>query len=144
MTVIKAGYRITVTSWENDGGNYKTITKDGFDEGETKLIVDLMKLLDSENRNPECFGNMYDPSDAELEKFEEALQKLFNKHNIDYMDDTDHEYADESPATDYAMEVYIDKFTGCGEFFTRVVESIKVEYIPQDIHIEDVSDKFGV
>lgn len=134
MTVIKKGYRITVVSWENDGDNYRTITKDGYDECETKLIVDLMKLLESR-----CFGNMYEPNTDKLYRFEGALRVVFDKHGVDYTE------GGEFSVTDYAMDAYIGEFTGYGsEFFTRVVQSISVEYIPQDIVIENVSDKFGL
>ena len=73
MSIIKAGYRITVTSWENDADYYNTNTVDGLDEQETKFHVDLLKLIAGSNCNDSTvFGNMYDPRDSKLEEFEKA------------------------------------------------------------------------
>jgi hypothetical protein len=129
MSTIKAGYRVTVKSWENDGDHYNTITKDGLSEEDVKLYVDILKLA------REDFGNMYDPSDKELEDFGNAVKKVFDKHGRAY---------DESNCEEEGGEI-IGEFCGYSEhYFTRVVEKITVEYVPQEIVIEDVTTKFGV
>lgn len=43
---IKAGYRLTVTSWENDADNYRTVSVDGLSEEhcrDTTTTKELMK-----------------------------------------------------------------------------------------------------
>lgn len=136
MSTIKAGHRITVTSWENDADNYNTKTVDGLDDQETKFHVDLLKLVAGSNCNDKTvFGNMYEPRDSEIEEFEKAVNVVFDKHN---------KHSDKHHAIDIAMDI-IGDYTGYGEgFYTRVAESIVVEYVPQEIIIEDVSTKFGV
>lgn len=135
MSAIKAGYRITVTSWENDADNYNTKSCDGLSEDQARFHVDLLKLIDGSHcNNNTVFGNMYEPDDEQLEAFEAAAAKVLEKHNqLDSKYDT----------LDIAMGI-IGDYTGYGEgFYTRVAESIVVEYVPQEIIIEDVSSKFG-
>ena len=137
MSTIKAGYRITVTSWENDADNYNTETCDGLSEDTARFHIDLLKLIAGSNCNDNTvFGNMYEPGDEELEVFEEAATKVLEKH-----DQFDSKY----DALDIATDI-IGNYTGYSSdgFYTRVAESIVVEYVPQEIIIEDVSSKFGV
>lgn len=128
---IKAGYRITVVSWENDGDNYRTKTVDGLDEATARYHVDLLKLL-SNNK----FGNMYDPSTEEIDEFRAEIIKVMEAHN---------QISEEAKYSfDHALED-VGEYTGYGEdFYTRVVERIAVEYVPQEIELEDVSSKFGI
>jgi hypothetical protein len=135
MSVIKAGYRVTVTSWENDADSYSTRTIGGLDENKVRFHVDLLKLIAGSNCNDSTvFGNMYEPSDKETEAFEKAVIEVLEKHAI--------------PNEGFgALDIAIDtiyEYTGYSEFYTRVVDSIVVEYVPQEIIIEDVSTKFGV
>jgi hypothetical protein len=127
---IKAGYRLTVVSWENDGDNYKTISVDGLTEEFVQFAVDVLGLLKGK------FGNMYEPSTNEIEKFRKAVEVVLDNHpkmrdeedwNFDNIQDLICEYTDPS-------EYY----------YTRVVEGMSVEYIPEEITLEDVSHKFGL
>lgn len=133
---IKAGYRLTVVSWENDGDNYKTISVDGLTEEFVRFAIDILKLLESRSRTNGKFGNMYEPSTNEIEKFRKAVEVVLDNHpkmrdeedwNFDNIQDLICEYTDPS-------EYY----------YTRVVEGMSVEYIPEEITLEDVSHKFGL
>ena len=136
MSTIKAGYRLTVTSWENDADNYRTISRDGLTETQVKGYVDMLKLLMGSYCNDrKVFGNLYEPTEFEEEDFCNAIRPVMDKHGIEY----DNEYP-----TDTFCDIAGD-FTGYGEgYMTRVVESMTVEYVPQEIVIEDVSKTFGV
>jgi len=138
MSVIKAGYRLTVSSWENDADSYNTRTIDGLDDNKVRFHVDLLKLIAGSRHNGPTFGNMYDPSDKELEAFEKAVIKVLEKHPA-----SNEGFTAAAEALDIANDI-IGDYTGYSEFYTRVVESIVVEYVPQEITIEDVSTKFGV
>jgi hypothetical protein len=135
-TIIQAGYRVTVTTWENDGDNYNTKTVEGLTESEAEFIVKLCKIHYSKNayKTVKGFGNMYDPNDTEIEKYHAALQKMLDEHTGDTP-----EYCDDPEG----MQEYGYKLglTG-GEFYTRVCENIKVEFIPEQIEIDDVTAKF--
>lgn len=136
MSIIKKGYRIAVVSWENDADNYRTISQDGLGETEVASYVDMLKLLKGSYCNDRTvFGNLYEPCEHEEEEFYAAIRPIMDKHGIQY----DPEY----PSDTFCG--IVDKFTGYGEgYLTRVVESITVEYVPEDIIIEDVSKNFGV
>lgn len=134
-TIIPAGYRITCVSWENDGDNYRTKFKEGLSISAAQLYVDLALLLTI--RKGCDFGNMYEPSDDELEKLADAVSEVLHKHGI-----TDVQVSDKDEVTDYFFDVMYD-FTGASEHYcTRVVESIKVEYIPLPIELTDVTAEF--
>lgn len=136
MNTIKSGYRITVTSWENDADNYNTTCVDGIDLRTAEFHIDLLKLIKGSHCNDKTvFGNLYEPRDSEVEAFEEAIVKVFRKHNQEIVP---------GMSLDIAMDIIGDYTSYSDGYMTRVAESITVEYIPQDIQIEDVSKQFGV
>lgn len=125
MTTIQAGYRLTVISWENDGDNYNTKSIDGLTHEHCSLLVDLCKLHLSRS----SFGNMYEANDAEQAAYREAIQTVL-KENISTMD------------VDEAEDILYDLGLRGGEFYTRVLESFIVEFIPETIKLLDVTYEF--
>ncbi len=140
-TVIPAGYRITITSWENDADNYNTKVMEGQTELDVKFWVDVCKMFRSKNRDKNAFGNMYDPSESEIEKFGTAAFALFQRHP-EWVKSADFSTIDVEHAGEYLHEVAYDVALTGGEFYTRVFDTIKIEYIPQQIELEDVTSKF--
>ena len=95
-----------------------------------------MKLIKGSHCNDvSVFGNLYEPRDSEVAAFEKAVTKVLDKHGkLEY----------DCEPSDIALDILYD-YTGASDYFmTRVVQSIVVEYVPQEIIIEDVSKKFGV
>lgn len=136
-TIIPVGYRVTVTSWENDADNYNTEMLEGLSENAVKFVIDLCKLCYSQNnwKGPKGFGNMYDPSEGEMEGFLEAIQGVIDSHPDHGM-----EYCD---TPDGVMETIISELgLSGGEYYVRVLESVKIEYVPEEITLEEVTDKF--
>lgn len=133
-TIIKAGYRITVGTWENDGDNDRTKVMEGVSKEHIPFIAAVCNLFESGSRNANCFGNMYEPSEQEVNALQEALRGVIEQHasRPDHCD---------SPEAVLDTLGWGLGLTG-GEFYTRVFESIKVEYIPQDIMIQDVTHEF--
>lgn len=125
MSIIKKGYRVTVVSWENDADNYNTKSCDGLSKKGAQFDVDMLALL----QGGRGFGNMYQPKDSELKKFKEAIAEVAQKHDEVSFD------------IDAAMDLYYD-YCGGSEFYTRFVEKITVEFIPEEIHIQDVTKEF--
>lgn len=134
---IKAGYRIASVSWENDGDHYRTIIKEGIKEEEAKLIGKIGKLMKSRKSGLE---NNYEASEEDLEKGHkfylptfEKYKDLFSNHDmILYRQDC------------YAIIDYItENITGYSSegYALRVLESMKIEYFPEDVVIEDVTTK---
>ena len=131
---IASGYRITVGSWENDGDVKQTIIKDGFTEDEAHFIVDTLKV-------GKYYGNLYEPSEQELSKLYKDYKKVLEKYpvRIAYYEA---DLEDPDSVLDVFQDIYVD-FAGYSEtYYTRVVESIRVEYIPDTIFIEDVGHQF--
>lgn len=151
QTVIPAGYRVTVESWENDADNYKTSVMEGLTKGEVVFLVDFAKLFYSQNnwKGPKGHGNMYDPDSKELSNFKEAYMGVINKHGVAAMGDVIRSHFwDEDAGSFYedqhdgVMELAYDMGLSGGDFYTRVLDSIKVEYIPTEIILQDVTEDF--
>lgn len=133
MSIINAGYRMTVVSWEGDADNYNTIIQDGMSKEDVSFYVDLLKLIDRKNNGKNDFGNMYEPSDEEFDRFGKALVPIFKKHGREYDEEDPH----------YTGGDFISDFTGYSDhYFTRVVDKITVEYVPIAIELKDVTKEF--
>lgn len=152
-TTIPAGYRITVSSWENDADHCNTIIKEGLTEDQARFYCTMWSHMGSSSnggRANQQFGNMYEPSDVEVEEFVEFFRTLFlnggdvakeilcDGHDVEW-DDLMDEGNDNFPSI---LGKIIGDFTGSGDFFTRVVDTIKVEFVPVTITLTDVSDQF--
>lgn len=151
QTIIPAGYRLTIESWENDADNYKTKVMEGLQKPSVEFLIDFAKLFYSNNarRRPKGFGNMYEPRNGELEDFGEACRYIIDKHItkdteqnlLQYFWDEDNNqfYEDQH---DGVMELAYELGLSGGDFFTRVLDSFKVEYIPNEIILQDVTEQF--
>lgn len=147
-SIIRKGYRITVVSWENDADNYRTEVKEGHTEAQARFVCEVLNHMGSQSnggREQNQFGNMYEPDDDEMEEFAQYMMRIVESHGdaavaMVGLDDEDRQLdEDDLP---YAFTEFLYDYMGGGEFFTRVVESIKVEWIPEDILIEDVTEDF--
>lgn len=138
FNTILAGYRFTFVSWENDGDNKKTIVKEGVQEAEAKLLGKLASLIQLGGCGLE---NNYEPSEKEQKKAFKILLPIFEKHK-DIFDESDMNLfrKDVGQMVDYINE----NMLGHGEdgYWMRALQSTKVEYIPEEINIEDVTSKF--
>lgn len=76
---IPTGYGVEITTWENDGDNYKTVSVYGLDKNEVSFIVEFCKHFYSENsQKAKGLGNS--------ENFAKAVwveQKLTAKWNVE-------------------------------------------------------------
>lgn len=135
---IPAGYRITSVSWENDGDHYRTEVKEGLSEDEAKFIGHLGKLMHSRKSGLE---NNYEASKKEYKKGHEFYLPAFEKYAHLFSAEDMKDYRKDC----YALLDYIrENITGYSSegYALRVLESMKVEYFPEDIVIEDVTYKF--
>lgn len=139
QTTIPAGYRLTVTTWENDADNYQTVIKEGIEDiNLVKFYCELAQLHTSCNdHRRKGFGNLYEPEEKEINDYLEEIDVLIKKY-------PDIEIYPGQPVTeaDHVSDVIHELgLSGC-EFFTRVCESIKVEYTPTDIVFNNVTEEF--
>lgn len=142
-TIIPAGYRLTVSTWENDADNYNNEILEGLTLEKTAFLVELCKQLSSKNSSSRGIGNLYEPDDRELAKVAKTARALFEKFpNVMIEEDFELDLSDDGEVRDALLEFAYEIGASNTEFYTRVVESWKVEYIPTDIVMEDVTEKF--
>ena len=150
QTVIPAGYRVTITSWENDADNYKDTIHEGLSKERVEYILELCKLFKSgSNNGGATFGNMYDPDEEEIERADAAIRGVLEKYRpvldeyeleqLDIVADPDDEYS--GPEFSAIVSEFLDSSEG---YQYRVYDGAKVEYIPHKITMEDVTSQFKV
>lgn len=135
FTKIPKGYRITIESYENDCDFGDTNIVEGLSEEELKQAVTLCTVMQTKEH-----GNLYYPS-----VFQKI--KLFNVLNIIF------DYVEDCTVTIDNLDKYEDDFYNllaeygfigkAEDQFTRYCQSYKIEYLPDDIFIEDVTAQFG-
>jgi len=149
VIVQESGYRISVTSWENDADNYnfKSITVE--DKEAASVVVALCKLMYPRYDTPDqTFGNMYEPSDSDLEDFEQAVSSIPGIKNFLHKvfpsieQDIQHpEYGGDY--MDCVMDVLSDLgLTGSEYYYTRVCEKVEVHYFDEPVYADDVTAEF--
>ena len=121
-TVIPKGYRLTIDSWENDGDLSKTVIIDGLSENEINYYVEICKALKGK------LGNLYDPSEEELDELDTFAVSLGLKYG-------------EMDSCDLNEQLYVMGLSS-EEFHTRMCDGFKVEYLPEKVVLQDVTDKF--
>lgn len=149
VTTIPAGYRLTITSWENDADNYKTVIIEGLTNERASYLADLCKLLSDDNpRNNQSsegykgrdkrYNNMYEPGRKEIDMLMEELDKIVLKHGQHLSEDV----VPGHDAAEYGYEELYELGLSGGDFFTRCCSEWKIEHIPNDVIMLDVTDNF--
>jgi len=132
MNKINKGYTLTVTSWENDADNYKTISKTVQTLEEAKVWFEMMQLCKSKNNQPKdviMLGNTYGGFNTKQEEVAKDFIKEYHKILLpdDNIEDNEDNLADWF--CDLAGELL-----GYGEDYAcRVMESCVVTYSPIDV-----------
>jgi hypothetical protein len=119
--VINKGYTLTVTSWENDGDNYKTKSKTVETSEEALKINKICKeLFVSCNNGEGGIGNSMENEEKET---------LLN-------------YIDNNPfmtlTEDYINNLAYELMGGSEYYDYRVFESCVITYSPEDVYVEEV------
>lgn len=145
-TIIKAGYRVTISTWENDCDNWNTSIVEGLTRKQAEFLVDLCEHMGSVNSiSKKGFGNIYDCSESDIIAFSNFLFDLIEKH---FEEKQDREVVDVDEFMQLAHDS-IERLVGVslfdinlcgGDFFTRVCDSYKVEFSEADIHLLDVTE----
>ena len=141
MKKIPAGYRLIVTSWENDADNYNIKVVEGLSLEATKLLVDVIQLFYSKNNPPKgkvCYGNLYWPSDDRIAACYAAVQEVLDRHPKV----SDEALADYFTGPEGVMEYMYELSLTGGDFWTRVLDKFEVEFYPEDVIIQDVTAQF--
>lgn len=136
-TIIPAGYRLTVTSWENDADAYNTLVAEGLSKERAQFLIEAVELCRSNK-----LGNMYEPTADKLSEFEQEALKLYQRFPNQYQGDNPEDIKDSRIAADCLHEELYDLMGSSEHFYTRVTESWKIEYVPQSIVLVDARAEF--
>lgn len=129
-TVIPAGYRVTIESWENDADNQLSTVVEGLRLKDVLLIVALCEMHGQDSEH----SNLFEPTSAIVTEHRRALTEAFTS-NPCAMSQTVETY-------DQMRDLLGDLLGHSDQFYTRVFDSLKVEYLPADVELEDVTDQF--
>lgn len=138
MAIIKRGYRITCDTWENDGDSPNSVTKDGYSEVQCRFLCEVLSLFSADK-----FGNICDGETDLIEGLSNNLVSICKKYPGIFKTFNHEVYEDdETDLIEGTMDLVYDFGTARGDYYTRVVEKITVEYLPVDVIIEDVTERF--
>lgn len=154
---IPKGYIVEVTSWENDGDDYDTIQKFEADSGFVEVVKRLAPLFKSRCNNKGCFGNTMDGEVDMMMLAEAAFIALgpmeapvvykvlgYDILSLDFEGETtpDEEF---EKAGEAVKEFVRNHMSGWSEYYDfRVIEEVKVYYLPEDViipQVEEISKK---
>ena len=132
-TVVKKGYTLEVTSWENDGDNYRTKFKTVESEERAKALVHLCKnVFASNNNGGGGIGNLCDGEESTAEGI-----------IMDYLEENTailpKEGMSDDDKYDYVMSLAYDLLGGSEWYVCRICESVKVTYSAEDIKLQEVN-----
>lgn len=139
--VISKGYTVSVTSWENDGDNYRTESIVVQSKDEAKVISEMCKtIFKSCNNGDGGIGNMMD--DEGDMAYEVILGYLEENPEIKATIIACNPKAklnDDERIVDFIMEKYNYGLMGGSEcYYSRVCESVDVTYSDKDVFSQEV------
>lgn len=142
--VINKGYTLTVTSWENDGDNYNTISKTVDSKEEAHALYKLMKLCVSKDNRPKGITTLGNTEESGFNENQLDLLYDFFKNNPILLKEKleDKNSMDEDDFKDYITDLFYqseDGLLGSSEWYAcRVMESCVVTYSSEDIYLEEI------
>lgn len=135
-TTIKAGYRVTFHSTENDGDNPNVISREGVPEREARLLGALAHgVWDS------GIANSFEPDEEECEEAHTHFLTIFERFSDVFTAKQMQEFRDEQ---DEVFSYISENITGPNSegYVIRSLGEFSIEFIPHDIVIDDVTDDF--
>lgn len=138
MNKIPAGYRVTSVSCENDGDHYQTVMKEGLSENEVKLLGAVVSMMYSGDSRLE---NNYEPNKKEMDFGHKVYLTVFEQYAHMYTPEQMQEMRTSfQPINDYICK----NITGNSVegYAVRDLQDVTIEYFPEDVLIENVTDQF--
>jgi hypothetical protein len=143
-TIIPAGYRLTIMSWENDMDACKNEILEGLTKERVEFLIELCSLFKSRSCGKSFYGNMYEPSELERNDACLAVAIVMSKH-FDVLEDDEKcmlGLSEDDSIQDFVVE-FMGDMLGYGEgYWVRVFDGAKVEYTPVEIILNDVTSQF--
>lgn len=146
QTIIPAGYRLTVKTWENDMDNCQTVVLEGLTKEQVAFYVDFAKGFLHSTNYKDRICNLYEPDDHKRRQVANFSRQLFARHPYMLAEGFElkvEDLQDEDAACDCLVEMGDSLGITCsGDYYTRVVDNIKVEHVPVEVVLHDVTDQF--
>lgn len=139
-----AGYYLTVTSWENDADNYRTESKHYTDLTKLRNDIKLISLCTSQNNSVSPgIGNT---SDNDVSEIIECFYN-FVETNPGILPITLEKFENDDDPEQLMYELLDFIPNGLGlkgseYYLVRVLEKFSIEYFPEDVICEDVTENF--
>ena len=132
IKVVNKGYTLTVTSWENDGDNYRTKSTVFQDKDEAIKVAKMcQELFVGGSNGGGGIGNNDErdgPEETILEYLEENPDFFNNQSEIE-----------DDMLIDKIMDINYNVMGGSEYYYSRVFESATLTYSPEDIYLEEIS-----
>jgi hypothetical protein len=134
--IAKAGWTITVTSWENDGDYGSTESHTVTEKRHAEFFVKLANSLGGDSE----YGNMYEPYEEQKDGLNQAIMELVTSCGVEDLLPGREAWHDSDSEQLYGLLDFIG-LSGT-DFYTRYMQSVTVTYSPGDIFVEDVTEDF--
>jgi hypothetical protein len=164
--VVSAGYTVEVTSWENDGDNYRTKSAVYSTKEEALAVKHMCEVLFdcTDYDNGSGLGNLMEDEDEEakqkivsyliknprlltiknttlgLVSFKESVENEFSEHLIQYTwEECLEEYLEGSAPTawiDMVDQYNYDLMGGSEYYYSRVCNSVEVYYSAKNVYLD--------
>lgn len=137
IKVINKGYTLTVTSWENDGDNYKTCSKTYESRELAIAVANLCKTLFASSSNGG--GGIGNLMDYDGEEASEIIVPYMKSHPELYpnKENPSDEKSDEK-LVQICMDYNYELMGGSEYYYSRVFESATLTYSPEDVYLEEI------
>lgn len=151
MENIPAGYRLSITSWENDADHYKDQIFEGLTGADVRYLVQFAKLFRSQSRHDGGFGGSarqhIGGADAYWTSLRAAIDGVVARHP-DISQRVRESYVPIADAEECWQDVYSNVITELVSYpgddydstYFRVYDSFKVHFFESPV--EEVTDKF--
>ena len=134
--IIEKGYRIEVTSWENDGDDYRTIVHTVSTIEDVMFIKMILSQSTSKYDGVENILNIGNAMEDEYETYEEPIISFMK--TITNFSIFDPKKLNDKELFNKFMDV-ISRYLGVSEYyFSRVLEKITVYYSDVDVFLKEV------
>lgn len=148
-SIIPKGYRVIISTWENDADNYKNAIVEGLNKEQLIFLHKLCNLFTSHNSgDKKGIGNIYsDMSYRRDDRIKNAINVLESFLQI-YFPDFSLANKDEDEEDFDLIEAKIEEKIGTTlqelellfseDFVTRVFDKMTIQFIKEDIQFETV------
>lgn len=143
MSVIKAGYRITVESYENNGDACRTVTVDGLSLDDAKFHARILSLINTTSQ----YGCMLSDDEELVDSFVYECRSIIDsgKYVVNGLHTLDTISTSNDVLFDFIKDEILSQYVGYPEYdiyATRKVDNITVEFIPTEIDLGDITSQF--